>query len=125
MKFTFEDIKKDPKIHTYISMADKSLASLGYTEHSFGHVGIVAKNAGYILETLGYPADEIELAKHIINDGIVSNIHEEKIILSNLKLVYSIAKTYKTQLKHMELTPPMLRKLLWPSETTTKERERL
>ena len=63
MKFTFEDIKKDPKIHTYISMADKSLASLGYTEHSFGHVGIVAKNAGYILETLGYPADEIELAK--------------------------------------------------------------
>lgn len=63
MNCTLEDIKKSGKISTYVKMADKSLASLGYTEHSFAHVGVVAENAGYILATLGYPAHETELAR--------------------------------------------------------------
>lgn len=63
MNFTLEDIKKNEKISMYVKMADKSLASLGYTEHSFAHVGVVAENAGYILATLGYPAHETELAR--------------------------------------------------------------
>ena len=37
---------------------------------------------------------EIELAQHIINDGRITNEQEEEIILSNLKLVVSIAKKY-------------------------------
>lgn len=60
---TFEDIKKVEKIRTYISKADESLVALGYTEHSFAHVTNVAETAGYILETLGYPEREVELAK--------------------------------------------------------------
>lgn len=60
---SFEDIKKVEKIRTYISKADDSLIALGYTEHSFAHVTNVAENAGYILETLGYPEREVELAK--------------------------------------------------------------
>lgn len=63
MNFTLENIKKNEKISMYVKMADKSLASLGYTEHSFAHVGVVAENAGYILATLGYPAHETELAR--------------------------------------------------------------
>lgn len=63
MNFTLEDIKKNEKISMYVKMADKSLASLGYTEHSFAHVGVVAENAGYILATLGYSAHETELAR--------------------------------------------------------------
>lgn len=35
----------------------------GYTEHSHRHISIVAKRAGDILETLGYPERTIELAK--------------------------------------------------------------
>lgn len=60
---TFQDIKENEAIHTYIKKADESLVALGYTEHSFAHVTMVAENAGYILETLGYPAREIELVK--------------------------------------------------------------
>ncbi len=60
---TFEDIKANQEIHTYIQKADESLVALGFTEHSFAHVGIVAHNAGYILETLGYPAREVELVR--------------------------------------------------------------
>lgn len=60
---SFEDIKKNETIQAYISKADESLHSLGFTEHSFAHVTSVAENAGYILETLGYSIREIELAK--------------------------------------------------------------
>ena len=60
---TFEQIKQDPDIRTYIKKADESLIALGFTEHSFAHVGLVAENSRYILETLGYPAREVELAQ--------------------------------------------------------------
>ena len=60
---TFEEIKQDPDIRTYIKKADESLIALGFTEHSFAHVGLVAENSRYILETLGYPAREVELAQ--------------------------------------------------------------
>ncbi len=37
---------------------------------------------------------EFELARHIINDGKITNEHEKELILSNLKLVISVAKRY-------------------------------
>lgn len=60
---TYEQIKQDGAIKTYIRQADASLGALGFTEHSFAHVGRVAEIAGYILETLGYPERTVELAK--------------------------------------------------------------
>ena len=42
---TFEQIKQDPDIRTYIKKADESLIALGFTEHSFAHVGLVAENS--------------------------------------------------------------------------------
>ena len=60
---TFESIKKDETIRTYVKKADDSLAALGYTEHSFAHVGKVADTARYILETLGADAKLVELAQ--------------------------------------------------------------
>lgn len=60
---TYKDIKNSEEIKTYIRMADKSLDALGYTEHSFAHVGLVSERAGEILKTLGYLPREIELVK--------------------------------------------------------------
>lgn len=60
---TYEEITKSETIKTYIEQADASLGALGYTEHSFAHVMHVAETAGYILETLGYPARTVELVK--------------------------------------------------------------
>lgn len=60
---TFEDLKHNPDINTYIEAADKSLAVLGYTEHSFAHVTKVAETAKYILSTLGFDEHKIELAR--------------------------------------------------------------
>ena len=60
---TYEEIKMNEAINTYIRQADASLVALGYTEHSFAHVTLVAEKAGYILQTLGYPQRTVELAK--------------------------------------------------------------
>lgn len=60
---TFEQIKADPSIKTYIKEADALLGALGFTEHSFSHVGIVADTAKYILLTMGYDEREAELAQ--------------------------------------------------------------
>lgn len=60
---TYEEIKQNEAIRTYITEADASLVSLGYTEHCFQHVTRVAETAGYILQTLEYPERTVELAK--------------------------------------------------------------
>ena len=60
---TYNEIKKHKAIHNYITAADASLSALGYTEHSFAHVGAVAEKAGYILSTLGYSERTVELVK--------------------------------------------------------------
>ena len=35
---TYEEIRKNEDIRTYIQSADEALAALGFTEHSFAHV---------------------------------------------------------------------------------------
>ncbi|MDD5863689.1 MAG: HD domain-containing protein [Firmicutes bacterium] len=60
---TYEQVKQDEAVKVYIAQADASLKALGFTEHSFAHVTRVAQTAGEILETLGYPARTVELAK--------------------------------------------------------------
>lgn len=60
---TFDEIRHNEVINTYIRQADISLSALGYTEHSFAHVTAVAEKAGYILQTLGYGERMVELAK--------------------------------------------------------------
>ena len=60
---TFESIRSNESIRTYIIKADESLRALGYTEHSFAHVGKVSNTAAYILRTLGYTEREIELTQ--------------------------------------------------------------
>ena len=58
---TYEEIRKNEDIRTYIQSADEALAALGFTEHSFAHVTKVAESVKYILETLGFSAHEVEL----------------------------------------------------------------
>ena len=60
---TYEQIRQDAAVRTYIKRADMTLEALGFTEHSFPHVTQVAARAAYILETLGYDARTVELAK--------------------------------------------------------------
>ncbi len=60
---SYEDVQSNKEIKIYISQADKVLAAMGYTEHSFGHVKKTAELASSILSTLGYSERQQELAK--------------------------------------------------------------
>ncbi len=60
---TYQDIKSNETVRTYITKADESLIALGFTEHSFAHVTKVSQTAAYILETLGFGERDCELAK--------------------------------------------------------------
>lgn len=60
---TFEQVKNNEEIKTYIRKADESLRAIGYTEHSFEHVVKCAHQAAEILGKLGYPERTQELAR--------------------------------------------------------------
>ncbi len=60
---SYQDIKNNEAVKTYIQKADESLIALGFTEHSFAHVTKVAETAAYILEKLEYDSHTVEIAK--------------------------------------------------------------
>ena len=82
MNVTFETIRNDPEIRTYITQADASLTALGFTEHSFAHVTKCAEVASSLLSQLGYDPREVELSKiagfmHDIGNAVNRKNHAE------------------------------------------------
>lgn len=59
---TFAQVESDEEIRAMIAAANRSLEVLGYTEHGFRHVGLVAKIARTVMQRLGYDARHQELA---------------------------------------------------------------
>ena len=79
---TYEEIKKNDEITTYIRKGNDVLGEIGYTEHGFAHAGRVAETAGRILELLEYPKRTTELAKiaafmHDIGNCVNRNDHAQ------------------------------------------------
>lgn len=75
---TYQEIKNNESIKVYIRKADESLSALGYTEHSFAHVGLVASRAEYILKELGYNEKTLELVKIAAHLHDIGNIVNRK-----------------------------------------------
>ena len=96
---TFNDVKNNDSIKTYIAKADESLIALGYTEHSFAHVMKVATSAKYILTTLGYSQKDIELAQ------IASYLHDIGNLINRVDHAQSSALLAFHILKDMGASP--------------------
>ncbi|MBP0984644.1 MAG: HD domain-containing protein [Oscillospiraceae bacterium] len=60
---TYEYIRRNKDIQTYINYADAALNTIGFTEHSNAHVERAAATAYMILTTLGYERRTCELAE--------------------------------------------------------------
>lgn len=60
---TFEAIRKNEEIRTYMAKGNANLGVLGYTEHGHGHAMKVADTAAMILSELGHDARKVELAR--------------------------------------------------------------
>ena len=86
-------------IKAYIKKADESLNALGFTEHSFAHVGLVANRAEYILTTLGYDEHTVELVK------IASHLHDIGNIVNRREHSQSGAVMAFRILDKLDMTP--------------------
>ena len=76
---TYEQIRRDEEIRTYVERSDAALAALGYTEHNQAHVCRVAEEAGRILSLLGYSEHDVELVKiagYMHDIGNIVNRHD-------------------------------------------------
>ena len=60
---TFAEIKNNKEVCELMKKGDENLGVLGFTDHSKAHCTLVAERAGHILDKLGYPAHDIELAR--------------------------------------------------------------
>lgn len=58
----FDVVRDDPEVQAFIRQANKNLGVLGFTEHGFRHVGLVANIARNVLRLLSYDARQQELA---------------------------------------------------------------
>src|SRR3954469_20874581 len=57
----FDLVRADPEVQAYILQANKNLGVLGFTEHGFRHVGLVASIARNVLRLLGHDRRHQEL----------------------------------------------------------------
>ena len=92
MPVTYEQIKNDARINTYIRQADESMRAMGFTEHSFGHVTKCAETASRLLVDLGYEARDVELARiagylHDIGNVVNRNDHAHSGALMAFRLL--------------------------------------
>jgi metal-dependent HD superfamily phosphatase/phosphodiesterase len=59
---TLDAVKADPEVQAFIRNANRNLGAIGYTEHGFRHVGLVANIARNILKRMGFDRRQQELA---------------------------------------------------------------
>ncbi len=94
---TYEQLKQNEDIRTYIRKADESLIALGYTEHSFAHVCKVAETAAYIMQTLDYDAHTVEIVR------IAAYLHDIGNLVNRIEHSQSGAVMAFRLLDHMDM----------------------
>lgn len=75
---TLAIVKADPEVQALIRNANRNLGALGYTEHGFRHVGLVANIARNVLKRMGFDVRHQELAAiagYLHDIGNVVNRH--------------------------------------------------
>lgn len=70
MRLTLEGVKQNPYVDNFIRQTEKYLTALGFTDHGYRHVNIVADRCMMLARQLRLNAQEIELA------GIAGYCHD-------------------------------------------------
>lgn len=99
-RVTLEKVKRDPEVQALMAGGDQLLAAMGYTEHGTRH-GSWVSSVGYnVLDRLGFPEREAELAAiagfmHDMGNVAGRHQHEQtgaliaRDILSRLEMPYA------------------------------------
>ena len=102
---TLEDVKKNEEVEAFVRASQKQLEALGYTEHSYRHIGIVSKRTEEILRKLGYDERTIELGKiagylHDIGNCVnrVAHAHTGAILAYNILKEMGMSAEERTEI---------------------------
>ena len=102
---TLEDVKKNEEVEAFVRASQKQLEALGYTEHSYRHIGIVSKRTEEILRKLGYDERTIELGKiagylHDIGNCVnrVDHAHTGAILAYNILKEMGMSAEERTEI---------------------------
>lgn len=102
---TLEDVKKNEEVEAFVRASQKQLEALGYTEHSYRHIGIVSKRTEEILRKLGYDERTIELGKiagylHDIGNCVnrVDHAHTGAILAYNILKEMEMSAEERTEI---------------------------
>ena len=95
---TLETVKKNAVVNNFIEAANEYLGAIGYTEHGFRHVSLVASAAHNILVQLGYPEPLPELASiagylHDVGNVVNRQDHGQSAALIAMRILNEIGAT--------------------------------
>ncbi len=96
---SFEAVKSDPEVQAFIARANRALGVLGFTEHGFRHVGLVASIARNVLRRLDYDERDQELA------AIAGYLHDIGNIVSRHGHALSASLISHTILSRLGMAP--------------------
>jgi metal-dependent HD superfamily phosphatase/phosphodiesterase len=95
---TFDEIKNNAEVQTYLKYADHAFSCMGYKEHGLGHALYSATVACQVLRDLGYNQIKQELAKidaylHDIGSFIGKQDHAQSSAVMFVILLIKIGMT--------------------------------
>lgn len=79
---TLAQVRRHPLVDAFVRKADEHLAAMGYTEHGYRHVKLVSHIARNVLDRLGLPERQQQLAEiagytHDIGNAISRHDHPQ------------------------------------------------
>ncbi len=98
-EITLDDVQGHDGVKTFISLADRHLGELGYTEHGFRHAGLVAKIAYNVLHRLEFDDRFAELGAiagylHDMGNFVSRTMHSQTGAAITYSLLREIGMTY-------------------------------
>ena len=94
---TLEDVKNNEEVQAFVQASQKQIKAIGYTEHSYRHIGIVSARTGEILRKLGYDERTIQLGE------IAGYLHDIGNCVNRVDHAHSGAIMAYNILKEMEM----------------------
>jgi metal-dependent HD superfamily phosphatase/phosphodiesterase len=96
---TLAEIEAHEGVQTFISLADRYLGKIGYTEHGFRHAGLVARIAFNVLGRLGYDERTAELGSiagylHDMGNFVSRTMHSQTGAAVTYNLLRELGMSY-------------------------------
>ncbi|MDR1784292.1 MAG: HD domain-containing protein [Endomicrobium sp.] len=100
IKIKLKDVEKNSIITTFIKCANEYLGTIGYTEHGFRHVSLVASRARNVLIYLGHSErfqNLVEIAGYMHDIGNIVNRqgHGQSAALISMRLLKDMGMSYE------------------------------